>query len=64
MLELAPAFADRVRGATCQARFVGAAVANFFRQPYGPGWALVGDAARDAQVLPMYELTTQLATAR
>ena len=43
-LELAPAFADRVRGATREARFVGAAVPNFFRTPYGPGWALVGDA--------------------
>jgi 2-polyprenyl-6-methoxyphenol hydroxylase-like FAD-dependent oxidoreductase len=80
--------------------------ANWFRKPYGPGWALVGDAGykdsitaqgihdafrdaelcataldeafsggrpfdaamggyqatRDRQVLPMYELTTQLAT--
>jgi 2-polyprenyl-6-methoxyphenol hydroxylase-like FAD-dependent oxidoreductase len=107
MLELAPAFADRVRAATREARFVGAAVPNYFRQPSGPGWALVGDAGynkdfitaqgmhdafrdaelcataldeafsgarpfdaamatyqatRDAQVLPMYELTTQLAT--
>ena len=80
---------------------------NYFRKPYGPGWALVGDAgynkdfitaqgiqdafrdaelcvaaldetfsgqrpfdvamkeyqsARDQQVLPMYELTTELAT--
>ena len=25
-------------------RFAGAAVPNFFRKPYGPGWALVGDA--------------------
>jgi 2-polyprenyl-6-methoxyphenol hydroxylase-like FAD-dependent oxidoreductase len=107
MLELAPPFADRVRAATREGRFVGAAVPNFFRKPYGPGWALVGDAgynkdyitaqgmhdafrdaelcaaaldewfsgasafdaamggyqsARDRQVLPMYELTTQLAT--
>jgi flavin-dependent dehydrogenase len=107
MLELAPDFADRVRGATRVARFVGAAVPSYFRQAYGPGWALVGDAGynkdfitaqgmhdafrdaelcatalhqsfsgthrfedamgayqaiRDAQVLPMYELTTQLAT--
>jgi flavin-dependent dehydrogenase len=107
MLELAPDFADRVRGATRVARFVGAAVPSYFRQPYGPGWALVGDAGynkdfitaqgmhdafrdaelcatalhqsfsgthrfedamgtyqatRDAQVLPMYELTSQLAT--
>jgi 2-polyprenyl-6-methoxyphenol hydroxylase-like FAD-dependent oxidoreductase len=44
MLEMAPAFAERVSGATPQARFVGAAVPNYFRTPYGPGWALVGDA--------------------
>jgi 2-polyprenyl-6-methoxyphenol hydroxylase-like FAD-dependent oxidoreductase len=41
---LAPAFADRLRGARREARFVGAAVPNYFRKPYGPGWALVGDA--------------------
>ena len=107
MLELAPAFADRVAAATREARLVGTAVPNYFRRPYGPGWALVGDAGynkdfitaqgiqdafrdaelcataldqwfggaasfatamagyqatRDTQVLPMYELTTQLAT--
>jgi 2-polyprenyl-6-methoxyphenol hydroxylase-like FAD-dependent oxidoreductase len=107
MLELAPAFAERLRAATRQARFVGTAVPNYFRRPYGPGWALVGDAgynkdfitaqgmhdafrdaelcataldeafaggrpfeaamadyrlARDRQVLPMYELTCELAT--
>ena len=71
MLELAPQFADRVRAATREARYVGTAVLNYFRKPYGPGWALVGDAGylkdfitghgihdafRDA------ELTTQLAT--
>ena len=44
-LALAPAFADRLRGAKREARFVGAAVPNYFRKPYGPGWALVGDAA-------------------
>jgi 2-polyprenyl-6-methoxyphenol hydroxylase-like FAD-dependent oxidoreductase len=43
-LELAPDFADRVRGATRVARYTGASVPNFFRKPYGPGWALVGDA--------------------
>jgi len=107
MLELAPAFAERLRAATRQARFVGTAVPNYFRRPYGPGWALVGDAGynkdfitaqgmhdafrdaelcataldqafsgarpfeaamadyqstRDGQVLPMYELTCELAT--
>jgi 2-polyprenyl-6-methoxyphenol hydroxylase-like FAD-dependent oxidoreductase len=42
--DLAPEFADRVRGAKREAPFAGAAVSNFFRKPYGPGWALVGDA--------------------
>ena len=44
MFDLAPEFAERVRGATREAPFAGAAVSNFFRKPYGPGWALVGDA--------------------
>ncbi|HYT39501.1 MAG TPA: NAD(P)/FAD-dependent oxidoreductase [Acidimicrobiia bacterium] len=43
-LELSPGVADRVRAATREERFSGGAVPNFFRQPYGPGWALVGDA--------------------
>jgi flavin-dependent dehydrogenase len=106
-LELAPEFAERVRHATRVERFAGGAVPNFFRKPFGPGWALVGDAgytkdpitaqgisdafrdaelcsaaldeafdgrhsfedamaayqrARDAEVLPIFEFTTQLAT--
>jgi flavin-dependent dehydrogenase len=106
-LELAPEFANRVRAATREARFAGGSVPNFFRKPYGAGWALVGDAGynkdpitaqgicdafrdaelcstaldetftgtrsfedamssyhrtRDAEVLPIYEFTTQLAT--
>jgi 2-polyprenyl-6-methoxyphenol hydroxylase-like FAD-dependent oxidoreductase len=43
-LALAPEFAERVRGARREARFAGATIPNFFRRPYGPGWALVGDA--------------------
>jgi 2-polyprenyl-6-methoxyphenol hydroxylase-like FAD-dependent oxidoreductase len=43
-IELAPAFAERLRSATREAPFAGAAVPNYFRKPYGPGWALVGDA--------------------
>jgi hypothetical protein len=35
-----------------------AAVPNFFRKPYGPGWALVGDAGYNKE----YEFTTELAT--
>jgi 2-polyprenyl-6-methoxyphenol hydroxylase-like FAD-dependent oxidoreductase len=43
-LDLAPAFAERIRGARRETRFAGALVPNFFRKPFGPGWALVGDA--------------------
>ena len=43
-IALAPAFAERLKGATRQARFAGAAVPNYFRKPYGRGWVLVGDA--------------------
>jgi 2-polyprenyl-6-methoxyphenol hydroxylase-like FAD-dependent oxidoreductase len=43
-LELVPGFAERVRGATREDRFTGAAVPNAFRKPFGPGWGLVGDA--------------------
>ena len=42
--DLAPEFAERIRGARREGRFFGAAVPNYFRKPYGPGWALVGDA--------------------
>ncbi|MCW5658864.1 MAG: NAD(P)/FAD-dependent oxidoreductase [Burkholderiaceae bacterium] len=42
--ELAPSFAERIRGARRESRFFGAAVPNYFRKPWGPGWALVGDA--------------------
>jgi flavin-dependent dehydrogenase len=46
-LELAPEFAARMHDATREARFTGGAVANCFRRPFGPGWALVGDAGYD-----------------
>ena len=44
MFDLAPDFAARIDAATREDRFHGAAVPNHFHQPYGPGWALVGDA--------------------
>jgi flavin-dependent dehydrogenase len=53
-IELVPTFADRMRGATREARFVGMAVPNFFRKPYGPGWALVGDAGYDKDFITAY----------
>jgi 2-polyprenyl-6-methoxyphenol hydroxylase-like FAD-dependent oxidoreductase len=44
-LGLVPGFAERVGAARREERFVGAAVHNYYRKPYGPGWCLVGDAA-------------------
>jgi flavin-dependent dehydrogenase len=42
---LAPAFAERVRSARRESRFVGTAeLPGYMRKPFGPGWALVGDA--------------------
>ena len=44
-LELAPGLAERVRGATRSDRFRGTTrLPNYFRRPFGDGWALVGDA--------------------
>jgi 2-polyprenyl-6-methoxyphenol hydroxylase-like FAD-dependent oxidoreductase len=44
-LELVPQLAELVRSAKREERFVGTGdLVNFFRKPYGPGWALVGDA--------------------
>jgi 2-polyprenyl-6-methoxyphenol hydroxylase-like FAD-dependent oxidoreductase len=43
-LEMVPAFAERLHDARQEERFYGAVTPNFFRKPYGPGWALVGDA--------------------
>lgn len=44
-VELVPELDARLRRATRESRFVGTGeLPNFFRKPYGPGWALVGDA--------------------
>lgn len=42
--ELAPEFDDRIRSAHRETRVIGTAVPGYFRTPFGPGWALVGDA--------------------
>jgi flavin-dependent dehydrogenase len=44
LFELAPQFAERLRGARRETRLTGAPTPNCFRRPYGPGWVLVGDA--------------------
>lgn len=44
-LDLAPGLAERVRAGRRVERFTGTAhTQNFLKRPYGPGWALVGDA--------------------
>jgi flavin-dependent dehydrogenase len=42
-LQIAPHLADGVRDRDPEEPYLGAAVPNYFRKPYGPGWALVGD---------------------
>ena len=44
-VDAVPPLAERVRCGRRVERFYGASdLPNFFRKPYGPGWALVGDA--------------------
>lgn len=43
-IALAPHFAERLNAAKREEKFAGAVIPNWFRKPYGPGWALVGDA--------------------
>lgn len=43
-IDLVPHFAERVRNARREERFSGMSVPGFFRKPFGPGWALAGDA--------------------
>ena len=42
--EAAPELAEQLRRGRREDRWIGAAVPSRFRRPYGPGWALVGDA--------------------
>jgi flavin-dependent dehydrogenase len=44
-LDLVPELAERARAGRREEPYAGTAdLPNFFRKPYGPGWALVGDA--------------------
>jgi flavin-dependent dehydrogenase len=44
-LDAVPGLTERLRNGKREHRFMGTAdLPNFFRKPYGPGWALVGDA--------------------
>jgi 2-polyprenyl-6-methoxyphenol hydroxylase-like FAD-dependent oxidoreductase len=44
LFDQAPAFRERIRAARLESKIFGGATPNFFRKPFGPGWALVGDA--------------------
>ena len=45
VVDMIPRFAERVRSGRREERFFGTAdLPNFLRRPFGPGWALVGDA--------------------
>jgi len=44
MIDMHPEFSARLRAGKREEKFYGTSVANYFRKPYGPGWALVGDA--------------------
>ena len=45
------------RPPSARRRFAGAAVPNFFRKPYGPGWALVGDAGYNKDFITAQGIT-------
>jgi flavin-dependent dehydrogenase len=56
--ELAPAFAERIHGAKRETRFVGSGdLPGFFHKPYGPGWALVGDAGYHKHPITAFGIT-------
>ncbi len=57
MFDLAPEFAERIRGATRESRLAGTAVENYFRKPFGPGWALVGDAGYNKDFITAQGIT-------
>jgi 2-polyprenyl-6-methoxyphenol hydroxylase-like FAD-dependent oxidoreductase len=42
--QAAPSLAARLRAGRREERWSGGSIPGFFRKPYGPGWALVGDA--------------------
>jgi flavin-dependent dehydrogenase len=42
--DAAPGLAERVQAGRRESPFIGGSIPSYFRTPYGPGWALVGDA--------------------
>jgi len=54
---MSPAFTERIQAAKREERLVGASVPNYFRVPYGPGWALVGDAGYNRDFITAQGIT-------
>ncbi len=42
--EIAPSFAERLAAGKRETGFLGTPVEGYYRRPFGPGWALIGDA--------------------
>jgi flavin-dependent dehydrogenase len=60
----APSLADRVRSGRREERFAGTAfLPNFLRKPFGPGWALVGDAGYPKDPLTAQGITNSFSHA-
>jgi flavin-dependent dehydrogenase len=58
LFDSSPEFAERLRHATREARFAGTGdLPNYFRKPFGPGWALVGDAGFHKDPLTAFGIT-------
>jgi flavin-dependent dehydrogenase len=56
--DVEPEFAERMHGAERESRFVGAGdLRGYFRKPYGPGWALVGDAGYHKHPITAFGIT-------
>jgi flavin-dependent dehydrogenase len=58
IIESVPGFAERMGAATRETRFTSTGeLENFFRKPYGPGWALVGDAGYHKDPITAFGIT-------
>ena len=58
IFDTAPEFAERLRNAKREDRFHGTPdLANYFRTPFGPGWALVGDAGYNKDPITAFGIT-------
>lgn len=56
-LRLVPSIAARLENARREAPFLGGAVPGYLRKPYGPGWALIGDAGYDKDPITAQGIT-------